>query len=119
MQANCSRREWLIKTVSGIAGISVATPVAVRAATAPASPVAVGKCRGYDADELLPALEKMFDQIGGLGRIVKGKTVALKINLTGAPRYRLGHLPLGDTHYANLHVLAAATYLMEKEGARW
>jgi len=84
----------LIKTVSGIAGISVAAPAAVHAATAPASPVAVGKCMGYAADELLPALEKIFDQIGGLGRIVKGKTVAVKINLTGAPSYRLGHLPL-------------------------
>jgi uncharacterized protein (DUF362 family) len=118
MQANCNRREWLIKTVSGIAGIPVAAPAAVRAATAPASPVAVGKCRGYDTDELLPALEIMFDQIGGLGRIVKGKTVAVKINLTGAPSYRLGYLPLGDTHYANPNVIAAATYLMAKAGAR-
>jgi uncharacterized protein (DUF362 family) len=118
MQANCTRREWLLKTVSGIAGISVAGPTAVRSATAPAWPVAVGKCSGYATDELLPALEKMFDQIGGLGRIVKGKTVAVKINLTGAPTYRLGHLPLGDTHYANPHVIAAATYLMAKAGAR-
>src|SRR5579872_6644035 len=118
MQANCSRRDWLIKTVSGIAGVSVAAPGAIRAATAPASPVAVGKCRGYDTDELLPALEIMFEQIGGLGRIVKGKTVALKINLTGAPSYRLGYLPLGDTHYANPSVIAAATYLMAKAGAR-
>jgi hypothetical protein len=52
MQANCSRREWLIKTVSGIAGISVAVPAAVRAATAPALPVAVGKCRDRKSTRL-------------------------------------------------------------------
>ena len=43
----------------------------------------------------MPALQTMFDQLGGLGRLVKGKTVAIKINLTGAPTYRIGYLPLG------------------------
>jgi len=42
--------------------------------------------------ELVPAMRKMFDQLGGLGRLVKGKTVAIKINLTGSPTYRLGYL---------------------------
>jgi uncharacterized protein (DUF362 family) len=60
----------------------------------------------------------MFDQIGGLGRIVKGKTVAIKLNLTGSPGYRLGHLPLGDTHYTNPQVIAATVHLMGRAGAR-
>ncbi len=33
----------------------------------------VAKCKTYDAAELVPTLDRMFDQIGGLGRIVKGK----------------------------------------------
>ena len=64
--------------------------------------------RTYDPAELLPAMQKMFDQLGGLGRLVKGKTVAIKINLTGAPTYRLGYLPLEDTHYTHPQVIAAA-----------
>jgi uncharacterized protein (DUF362 family) len=60
----------------------------------------------------------MFDQLGGLGRLVKGKTVAIKINLTGPPSYRLGYLPLGDTHYTNPAVIAAVVHLMGKAGAR-
>jgi uncharacterized protein (DUF362 family) len=60
----------------------------------------------------------MFDQIGGLGRIVRGKTVAIKINLTGSPTYRCGYLPLGDTHYTHPHVIAATVHLMGKSGAR-
>ena len=66
----------------------------------------------------MPALQTMFDELGGLGRLVKGKTVAIKINLTGAPTYRIGHLPLEDTHYTNRHVIAATVHLMGKAGAR-
>jgi len=68
--------------------------------------------------ELVPALDKLFDQLGGLGRIVKGKTVAMKINLTGAPSYRLGYLPCEDTHYTHPSVIAATCHLMTKAGAR-
>jgi uncharacterized protein (DUF362 family) len=60
----------------------------------------------------------MFDQLGGLGRLVKGKTVAIKINLTGAPTYRLGYLPLEDTHYTHPAVIAASVHLMGQAGAR-
>jgi uncharacterized protein (DUF362 family) len=66
----------------------------------------------------MPAMARMFDQIGGLGRIVKGKTVAVKINLTGAYTYRLGYAPLGDSHYTHPAAIAAAVSLMGKAGAR-
>ena len=66
----------------------------------------------------LPALQKMFDQLGGLERIVKNKTVAIKVNLTGSPTLRLGYLPLEDTHYTHPHVIAATVHLMGRAGAR-
>jgi len=113
-----TRREWIWKTAAGISGAYAAASRVSRAATAPASTVALAKCKTYDAAELLPALQKMFDQLGGLGRFVKGKTVAIKINLTGAPTYRLGGLPLEDTHYTNRRVIAATVHLMGKAGAR-
>jgi uncharacterized protein (DUF362 family) len=87
-------------------------------ADAPASRVAVARCRTYFPSELLPAMDRMFDQIGGLARIVRGKTVAMKINLTGAPSYRVGYLPAEDTHYTHPAVIAAAAHLMSKAGAR-
>jgi uncharacterized protein (DUF362 family) len=113
MMCRYSRRKWLSTTAGALTGAVLA-----RAAQAPTAPVAVSRCRTYDPNELLPALQTMFDQLGGLGRLVKGKTVAIKINLTGAPSYRLGHLPLEDTHYTNQHVIAAAVHLMGKAGAR-
>ena len=89
-----------------------------RGGAAPTAPVAVARCKTYKPSELLPAMQKMFDQLGGLGRLVKGKTVAMKVNLTGAPTYRLGYLPLEDTHYTHPHVIAAVAQLMTKAGAR-
>ena len=91
-----------------------------RAATLPtaATPtVAIARSRTYGS-ELLPALQAMFDELGGLERFVKGKTVAIKINLTGSPAYRLGYLPLGDTHYTNPNVIGATVYLMGRAGAK-
>jgi uncharacterized protein (DUF362 family) len=113
-----TRREWLLKTGSILSGAYLAGAWPSRAAMVPAPSVAVAKCKSYDAAVLLPTLERMFDQLGGLGRLVTGKTVAIKINLTGPPSYRLGYLPLGDTHYTNPLVIAAVVHLMGKAGAR-
>jgi uncharacterized protein (DUF362 family) len=90
----------------------------LRAAPAPAAAVAVTRCRTYTSAEVVASLERLFDQIGGIGRIVKGKTVGVKINLTGAPTYRLGHLPLGETHYTHPQMIGAAVHLMSRAGAR-
>lgn len=105
-----TRREWMAATA--------AVAARVGRADAPASRVAVGRSKTYDAAELVPAMERIFDQLGGLGRLVQGKTVAVKVNLTGAPTYRLRYLPLEDTHYTHPHVIAAAVHLMGRAGAR-
>ncbi len=107
-----TRREWILGTAAGLSGSRL-----IRA-DAPASRVAVAKCRTYQPAELLSALDRMFDRLGGLERMVKGKTVAMKVNLTGAPTYRLRYLPLEDTHYTHPHVIAATAHLMGKAGAR-
>jgi len=105
-----TRRQFL----AGAAALCAARPTF---ASAPTAPVAVAKCPSYGA-ELLPALQKMFDQLGGLERIVKNKTVAIKVNLTGSPTLRLGYLPLEDTHYTHPRVIAATVHLMGRAGAR-
>ena len=113
-----TRREWLWKTASAVSGAYLAGSPLGRAVNAPAGTVAVSRCRTYDPAELLSVMGKMFDRLGGLGRLVKGKTVAIKINLTGAPTYRVGYLPLEDTHYTHPHTIAAAAHLMSQAGAR-
>ncbi len=101
-----SRREVL----AGLACAGAAIPA--RASSAPASPVAIAKCRVYD-QTFEPTLARMFDQIGGLGSVVKGKTVALKLNLTGnitrfPERADMPYRTRPDTVLAVAHLLARA-----------
>ncbi|NWG12868.1 MAG: DUF362 domain-containing protein [Acidobacteria bacterium] len=117
VQAGYTRREWLARAATIVPGACLAASSAGRAAAAPTAPVAVARCRTY-GPELLPTLDRMFDQLGGLARIVKGRTVGIKINLTGMPSYRVGYLPLGHTHYTNPEVIAATVHLMGRAGAR-
>lgn len=101
-----SRRDLL----SGLAaaGLSMAK-------SAPASTVAIARCRSYE-DDLAGKLSRMFDQIGGIGSLVKGKTVALKLNLTGNPK----RFPVDPAYpYRNDPVtVAATTHLLARAGAR-
>ncbi len=106
-----TRRDWLSVTAAAAA----ARPL--YSAPAPASPVAVARCRSY-GPELTASLGKMFDQLGGLGKLVSGKTVAMKVNLTGGPQQRLGHLPAESAHWTHPAVIAATAHLLSNAGAR-
>ena len=89
----------------------------LRAAAAPAQTVAVAKCASYKNDEIVANLKTMFDQLGGLPRLVRNKTVTVKINMTGSPGQRFEGRALGITHYTHPQVIAAAAYLMGEAGA--
>jgi uncharacterized protein (DUF362 family) len=60
----------------------------------------------------------MFDQLGGLERLVKGKTVAVKLNLTGGPERRVAGAPVEVTSWVHPQVIAASVHLLGKAGAR-
>ncbi len=82
---------------------------------APVSTVAIARCRSYD-DDLSGKLSRMFDQIGGVGQLVKGKTVALKLNLTGNPK----RFPLDPAlpYRSNPDTVLATAHLLARAGAR-
>ena len=103
-----SRRE----VIAGVGGLALSRTFA---APAQAATVSIARCRSY-GDECYRTLGSMLDQIGGLGRLVKGKTVALKLNLTGNPT-RFPERP--DLPYRNhpATVLAIAQ-LLSKAGAQ-
>ena len=114
----CRMTRRSLVTNTGLAALAAGLlPRTIRAMNAPAAPVALARCQTYGA-ELLPALAKMFDQIGGLGRLVNGKTVAVKINLTGDPDSRLGYIPIGFTTWTHPSVIGATVHLLGKAGAR-
>ena len=113
-----SRREWLLQTTSVVSGAWLAGTSWLRAAVAPTAPVSVARCLTYDPAELLATMEKMFDRIGGLKSLVNGKTVGIKVNLTGGPESRVNDQPVGDTHYTHPQVIAATVHLIGRAGAR-
>ncbi len=109
-----NRREFV--SGLGAAGIALIQPVRMRA-SAPTAPVAIGRCRSY-GDEFLTCTAKMFDQLGGLGRLVKGKTVTIKINLTGGETTRQDYLPQGRTMWTHPRTVGGIIHLLDKAGAR-
>jgi uncharacterized protein (DUF362 family) len=96
------------------AGIGLA---AGKVAAAPAARVAVARCPDYGAG-VLPALRKMFDGLGGIGGLVAGKTVAIKINMANPLRARTGFRPAWFTRWSHPAVIGAAVGLIGAAGAR-
>jgi uncharacterized protein (DUF362 family) len=107
-----TRRELL-----ALAAAAPALPGILRANNAPVAPVSIAQCPSYDQD-LTAVLNTMFDQLGGLGRLVRNKTVTVKLNLTGSPGLRFQGKPLGLTHYTHPKVVMATAALMGKAGAK-
>src|SRR5258708_6420221 len=107
-----SRRQVLF----GAAAAAIA-PRFLSAAPTPAARVAIAKAKTY-GPELVPVMERMFDQIGGIATLVRGKTVSFKVNLTGSPKYRLDHAPAELAHWTHPDVIGAAMHLIGKAGAR-
>jgi len=106
-----TRREWM--AAAAAAGLAPR----VRAAAVPSSPVALARCPAYDGG-VLTSLRRMFDQIGGIGRLVSGKTVAVKINMTGSLRARTGYRAAWNTRWSHPVVIGAAVHLIGEAGAR-
>lgn len=102
-----TRREW-------IAALGAAP---LMAKEAPALPVAVAQVRSFDED-VMQVMRGMFAQLGGLERLVRGKTVTVKLNLTGSPALRVAGRPLGVTHYTHPKTASAMAFLLNEAGAR-
>ena len=103
-----TRREWI--------AMMAAAPL-LRGAEAPAAPVAIAKCASYDED-VTAKMAVLFDQLGGLEKLVRNKTVTIKLNMTGSPGMRFHGLALGMTHYTHPKVVGAVAALLGKAGAK-
>src|SRR5215216_5863568 len=118
-----NRRSFLQHSLTMAAGVPLGTMLGGRLASATESvvarassgaairsgaKVAIVSCRTYGA-EVRSSLEKAFDLLGGIGSLVKDKTVAVKLNLTGTDFTPFLDRPVGETymtHYATAAALA-------------
>jgi uncharacterized protein (DUF362 family) len=115
MKPNCSRRDFL-GTMGMAAGAYAVAPALLSAVQAPASRVAIGLCAEYDR-QVADVLSTMFDQLGGLQRLVGGKTVAIKLNMTGPTSDKLNSMPNQMTHWVHPQVIGSLVALLDKAGA--
>src|ERR1041384_5783072 len=104
-----TRREWL--------ALISAAPLLKAAPSAPVAPVSIAKCASYDED-ITAKLTTMFDQLGGLGKLVRNKTVTVKLNMTGPPSQRVQGMAPALTHYTHPKLIGATAYLMGRAGAK-
>ena len=116
MKGQINRREFIQGFGAAATGFYLC-PSNLSAVSAPTAPVAVAKCATY-GPEVRTTLATMFDQLGGLVRLVKGKTVAIKLNLTGSPAEPLKGMPMGMTSWVHPDVVGATVSLLGKAGAR-
>ena len=79
--------------------------------------VAIAPCASY-GDEVRNALRNCFDLLGGIGPLVKAKTVTVKINLTGTNFQPFHNRPVGETYITHFATAYALAQLLLEAGAR-
>src|SRR5947209_5999643 len=117
----CNRRSFLrrglVSTLGAPVAFKLSTADLFAAEEAPPSKapapkqrsdaaVAIVACRGY-GPEVRTALAKSFDLLGGIGRLVKNKTVTVKINLTGTDFAPFLNRPVGETYMTHFSTALA------------
>jgi uncharacterized protein (DUF362 family) len=119
-EKSLSRREFLhgVGLVAGATALNAFAPQRLWAAARPTAPVSLGRCNSYELAEVTASLQATLERIGGLQKLVAGKTVAIKLNLTGNPAQGTLGLPAGRTYQTHPHVAHALAILLDRAGAR-
>jgi len=79
--------------------------------------VSIVPCRDY-GPAVKAALAQSFDQLGGIGRLVKGQTVTVKINLTGSNFDKILGRPVGESYMTHPSTVMAMTAAFFAAGAQ-
>jgi uncharacterized protein (DUF362 family) len=128
MRRPCSRRRFL--------GLAATAPLAMTAGcggSSPSSPspspsptsappgggdavVALTRCRSYGT-EAFEALRESLDNLGGIGSLVSGKVVTVKVNFTGWPYQGLFGRSAGETYITHGDTALALAQLLSEAGA--
>jgi uncharacterized protein (DUF362 family) len=122
---NFTRRDFLRLGATVAVGAPLAAPWARawgQQAAAPvraASKASVGivSCKTYGPEEVKAALRQSFDLIGGVDSLVRNKTVAVKINLTGGDFKDFLDRPVGETYLTHPATVMALVSLLFGAGA--
>jgi uncharacterized protein (DUF362 family) len=84
---------------------------------APSLPVAVQRCESYERQLLRRKLDEALDLIGGIKKLVAGKTVTVKLNITGGQAGKLGGREPYQTYHCHPKMVAAVCAAFADAGA--
>src|SRR5215471_7663900 len=79
--------------------------------------VAIARCVSY-GPAVRESLARCFDLLGGIGALVKNKTVTVKINLTGTDFAPFLGRPVGETYMTHFSTAVALGSLLFQAGAK-
>src|ERR1700761_3731202 len=118
---HCSRRDFLRRGAIA-AGLPFLSPLMPLLADAPVKSldphVAISRCRTYTPKETRAALSQCLDSLGGAGKLVRDKTVTVKINLTGTDFSPFLGRPVGETFMTHNVTVMALLAIFFDAGAK-
>lgn len=113
-----NRRKFIQAGIGGVTATALKSAVAPKWSWAQKRPqVGITRCTNYEYTDVRSSLASLFDMIGGVPNLVRGKHVTIKVNTTGhdpSPVYTL-HRTM--TVYTHPMVTLAACALFEEYGA--
>jgi uncharacterized protein (DUF362 family) len=84
----------------------------------PSLPVAIARAESYDLSLVSSRLAQLFDQLGGIGKLVANRWVTVKINLTGPLGAEFQGGTAGQTYQTHFNLVLALVDLLHRAGAR-
>ncbi len=115
---NYNRRQFIRVGAGAVAGVALRPLVGADAVSGPRrAKVSIVSCAGYGR-EVKAALDKSFDLLGGIGHLVKHRTVTVKINLTGSNFRATYDRPVGESYMTHPATVMAMTAAFFDAGAR-
>jgi uncharacterized protein (DUF362 family) len=102
----------------GVEGKKVAESKADLSDKAPSAPVAIQRCESFEPKLVRRKTETALDLIGGIDRLVRNKTVAVKVNLTGMEWKPFAGMPAYESYQTHPHTLGALCAILNDAGAR-
>ena len=118
--SSCDRRHFIRLGAGALVGAAL-RPIARAENAPPAGPrnarVSIVSCAGYGR-EVKEAFDRSFDLLGGIGHLVKGRTVTVKINLTGSNFRATYDRPVGESYMTHPATVMAMTAAFFSAGAR-
>jgi uncharacterized protein (DUF362 family) len=124
--AGCSRRSFLRSSAGLAAGAGLGVTYGCGASSgiqptatppAAATQVAIARVTSY-GPEVRDGLVRAFDLLGGIASLVRGKTVTVKVNLTGYAQSLFGGRPPGETYTTHPSTAEALGSVLFASGAK-